>query len=249
MPPRPREFAVLCVLLVALHAGAAGTLWAQGGAVATPGPATADPDDGPETLLLAAARNDAAVSMTSEVTLRHPDNGSTVTRISVAADTRRGRIRLRTPVRRVDVLVAADELYVTPWGEWERAGTDWQYSGGPDAGYDPRDPRLFVPIPASADRIRATTNADGTTTVRLEGARSSLGVLSVAGDDATLTYRIAVDDGRPYVVAATARPTDPDGLAATVDRRRGADVRRPEALPPAAPGEVRDRLLAGATLG
>ena len=241
-----REFTVLCALLVVLHDGAAGVLWTDGGTVDAPAAATADPSADAGTLLSAAANNDETLRMTSDIRLSYLGNDTTVLRARTAAAPRRGRARFQAPVRRPAAPYRFDEAYVTPWGRWKRAGDDWSYAGGPDAHYEETSPRLFFPAPDAADRVETMTHGNGTTTVRLEGARTAPGPLSAAGENATFTYRIAFDDDRPYVAHATARPTGANGLAVTVDRRRGADVRRPGALPPTTPREIRDRLLAGA---
>ncbi|WP_254840767.1 hypothetical protein [Natronomonas marina] len=249
MPPRASEFAVFCALLVVLHAGAAGVLWVEGGSVSTPPAETADPSADAETLLFAAAHNDAVLPMTSEIRLYHPANDTTVARVGVAADPRAGRARLRVPDGYSSAPVPTEGAYVTPWGRWRRAGDDWTYDGSRHARFESTTSRIFFPTPGLADRIRKRTSDDGTVTVRLDDARTAPGPLSVAGDNATLTYRIAFDDGRPYVTNATARPATADGLAATVERRRGADVRRPDTLPPVTAREIRDRLAAGGAVG
>jgi len=248
MPPRSRAFALGCVLLVALHAGAVGTLWASGAAPESPEPRTVDRPADPATLLVAAAKNDAALPMRSDVEITDPADGTTVGRAHVAADPTEGRVRARVPVRRPSAPFDADGIYLTAWGRWEREGSEWRYSGGSADAYRGTSARLFFPVPERAEKVRTTRHGNGTVTVRLVDARPSLGLFSVAGDDATLVYRIAFDDGTPYVEAAKATPAADGGLAVTVERRRGATVQRPDGLPPATPREVGDRLRTGVRL-
>lgn len=248
MPPRAREFALCCALLVALHAGAAGLLWTSAGAVETPPPETADPTADTETLLHAAAHNDAALPMTTDLRMTHPANDTTALQARLAAEPGEGRARFRTSVRRSAAPYRYDAVYVAPWGRWERRGDDWHYDGRPRAGYDATTPRLFFPSTYDADRTAKTVHDNGTVTVRIDGLGTTPGPLAAAGENATAHIRITFEDGHPYVVSATATPTDGTGLEVTVDRRRGAAVSRPEGLPPVTPREAGDRLVTGADI-
>jgi len=248
MLPCPRAFALGCVLLVALHAGAVGTLWASGAAPESPEPRTVDRPADPATLLVAAAKNDAALPMRSDVEVTDPADGTTVGRAHVAADPTEGRARARVPVRRPSAPFDADAVYLTAWGRWEQEGSEWRYSGGSANAYRGTNARLFFPVPERAEEVRTTRHENGTVTVRLVDVRPSPGMLSFAGDGATLVYRIAFDDGIPYVAAAKAIPAPDGGLAVTVERRRGATVRRPDGLPPATLREAGDRLRTGVRL-
>lgn len=223
-------------------------LWVSGGAVETPAPETVGPSADAATLLLAAAHNDAALPMTTELRMAHPANDTTVVRATLAANPPAGRARFRTSVRRSAAPYRLDEVYVTPWGRWERRSDDWSYDGGTDARYGATTPRLFFPSSDDAGRLRKTAHDNGTVTVRVDGVGTTPGPLAAAGANATGTFHIAFDDdGRPYVARASGRPTD-DGLAVTVDRQRGATVSRPDALPALTAGAARDRLVAGADL-
>lgn len=233
-------------MLLVLHAGAAGALWANGTAPDAPAPRTANQSADAAALVAAAVHNDGALPFTSDVRTAHAANDTVLTRFELAADPRAGQVRARIHEQGGEISLGADSLYRTGWGQWLRQDGEWRYDGSRDGVYDHDDVRLLQPNLAGAETVDRTGHENGSVTLTLEGGTPTTGLLALAGTNTTLTYRIAFDDGRPYVAFARAVPADGDGTAITVRREPGATVRRPAALPSVAPGELADRLVAGA---
>lgn len=171
-------------------------------------------------------------------------DGARDIRVRVRTDPERARVRARVLEGSAEGLLRGEDIYITAWGRWTHEESSWWFAARESA-YRPRNARLVFPAPERAGSIEKTVHEDGSVTIRLEEANPAFGLLSFAGPNATVTYRIAYSEAVPYVAAASAEPAVADGFAVTMDRRRGATVERPDPLPPATWDEVLARLEAG----
>lgn len=247
MPSKHRQFVVICSLLVLIHLGSVSALWVNSTDPSVPPPVSEGPDADGAKLLAAAHHNDAVLSTTTDVRLISAQNESSVTEFRIATDPATGHIRGQLLEHGPKNPLAGQDVYITPWGRWIRHTDAWKYESGSQAAYNPEDARILRPPIHSTTGIEKTVHENNTVTITLRNSDPRLGLLSFAGSNVTSHYRIAFQDGHPYVVAASAEATTEDGLRVHVQRRRGARIQRPTDAPRISSRELRDRLVEGGT--